>query len=338
MFEQLDDELDLAPYPVLNDSRLFSFEIFRGVSSALSHALGAVSEAIMTVAVGGSLGRLEASSESDIDCIVIVDDRKEFDHEQVALMVRKIRAELIKTGLRPSKANGIYCRPIRTSRLLDPNGRGSLTEEAAIFGTRMQLLLDARPIYQPSEFQSLRAQLLAWYGCSQNRMTHCTHLLNDLSRYLHAYAVWQQFKFSRSKHDGWYLRQAKLRSTRIVTFAGLLFIIGEATASDYETDIGRELNRTPLGRIQSAFNSYAGVEFRAVIEIYELLHQMLSDASIREELVRLSPISQDEVPTQYTGTYARIHDLSGELMEHLTEFILSRRGDWSSHIFHSWLL
>ena len=244
----------------------------------------------------------------------------------------------MKTSLRSSKADGIYCRPVRTSCLLDPNGRGSLTEEVAIFGTRMQLLLDARPIYQASEFNSLRGQLLAWYGYSKNRMTHCTHLLNDLSRYLHAYAVWQQFKFSRSKHDAWYLRQAKLRSTRIVTFAGLLFTIGEATASGYKTDIGRELSRTPLGRIQSAFNSYAGVEFRAVIEMYELLHRMLSDASIREELVRLSPISQDEVPTQYTGTYARIHDLSGELMEHLTEFILSRRGDWSSHIFHSWLL
>ncbi|HCU90350.1 MAG TPA: hypothetical protein DGR97_10415 [Gammaproteobacteria bacterium] len=338
MFEQFDDELDLEPYPVLNHSRLFSRDIVRDISRALIELLGSHSEPVMTIAVAGSLGRLEASSESDIDCIIIIDDRIELDQVQVGLMVRKIRAELIKTSLRPSKAEGIYCRPVRTSCLLEPNARGSLTEEAAIFGTRMQLLLDARPIYNAREFNFLRGQLLAWYGYSKNRMTHYTHLLNDLSRYLHAYAVWQEFKFSRSKHDGWYLRQAKFRSTRVVTFAGLLFAIGEATASGYKTDLELELNRTPLGRIQSAFNSYPGVEFRAFIETYELLHRMLSDASIREELVRLSPISRDKVPVQYPGTYARIHDLSGELMEHLTEFILARRRDWPSQLFHSWLL
>ena len=338
VFETLGHELDLSPYPSLANSRAFSRDAISAVATALSHALDALGEPVMTVAVGGSLGRLEASAHSDIDCMIIVDDRGEFEPEHTAASVKQICAELRRTGLQPPKTDGIYCRPVRRSSLLDPTSRGSLTEEPAIFGTRMQLLLDARPVYRADEFSSLTDQLLNWYGCSQARGSHFTHLLNDLSRYLHAYAVWQQFKFSCSDRDGWYLRQAKLRSTRIATFAGLLFAIGETTVSDDAMYLAQTLNRTPLGRIQSAFDNYAPEKFTTVIEIYEQLHQMLCDASIRSELIRLSPASQSEIPDQHVGAYALIHDLSDQLMTQLTQFILSRGNDWSPRILRSWLL
>ena len=338
MFETFDHELDLDPYPSLATSRAFSRDVVSLITSTLSHALDALGEPIMTVAVGGSLGRLEASPHSDIDCIIIVDDREPFAPEQTAASVKQIRAELKRTGLLPPKADGIYCRPICRSHLLAPSSRGSLTEEPAIFGTRMQLLLDARPIYRANEFKTLTKQLLSWYGCAGDLPCSFTHLLNDLSRYLHAYAVWQQFKFSRSAHDGWYLRQAKLRSARIATFAGLLFAIGESAVNDDGTDFMQSLCRTPLGRIQTAFANYPSANFATLIEIYEQLHRLLCDEAIRSELVHLSPRSQSEIPTRYVGAYARIHDLSDQLMTHITQFILSRANDWSPRIFRSWLL
>ncbi len=338
MFEKFDNALDLSAYPSLASSRAFSRDRISVVTTALSKALETLGQPIMTVAVGGSLGRLEASADSDIDCIIIVDDRAEYDPRQTATSIKRIHAEILRTGLQPPKTDGIYCRPILRSQLLDPANRGSLTEEPAIFGTRMQLLLDARPVYRANAFSSLKDQLLSWYGCTAERPHHFTHLLNDLSRYLHAYAVWQQFKFSRTQRDGWYLRQAKFRSTRVVTFAGLLFAIGETSMTDNATDLAQTLNHTPLGRIQAAFDNYASANFRAFIDLYERLHQMLCDAPIRNELILLSPTSQSEIPTHYAGVFALIHDLSDELMAQLTQFILARADDWSPRIFRSWLL
>lgn len=294
----------------------------------------------MTVTVAGSLGRLEASPHSDVDCIVIVDDRQDFHPEQISASIEQIRIELLGVGLQPPKADGIYCRPIGASHLLDPLNRGSLDEAPTIFGTRMQLLLDARPLYQVDEFISLRGRLLRWYGWPNEHRGSWTHLLNDLSRYLHAYAVWQQFKFSRSDNDGWYLRQAKLRSTRMATFAGLLFTLGETTVRGNGEDetLAQALNRTPLGRLQTAFDRYPAVNFSAVIEIYEALHQLLADPSVRRDLIRLSPTSLAEIPARHVGAYAQIHELSEELMAQLTGFILARANDWSPRIFRSWLL
>jgi len=204
----------------------------------------------------------------------------------------------------------------------------------------MQLFLDAQPVYRAHEFASLRVRILNWYGWPHENGGNWTHLLNDLSRYLHAYSVWQQFKFSRSDNDGWYLRQAKLRSTRITTFAGLLFTLGESTVSDRgdANTLVRALNRTPLARLQVAFDRYTEVDFSNVIELYEALHQMLCEPSIRHELIRLSPASAADIPTQYTGAYGQIHQLSEELMMHLTQFTLARSGDWSPRIFRNWLL
>ena len=272
--------------------------------------------------------------------MVIIDDVSDIDREQIGPSIEKIRTEFVGFGLRSPKADGIYFQPVDASALLDSASRGSLDETAAIFGTRMQILLDARPLYRTDEFISLRLRLLNWYGWPKEHRGNWTHLLNDLSRYLHSYAVWQQFKFSRSNDDGWYLRQAKLRSTRIATIAGLLFLLGETTVYGAGQSIlfPEKFNHTPLGRLQKVFDGYADANFAAIIEPYELLHQMLSDPLIRSELVRLSPARAGDLRPQHVGSYAQIYELSERLMNELTTFMLSRQRDWSPQIFRTWLL
>lgn len=340
MFEIADAELDLENYPALAESRQFSAEVTNGVRRVLVDLSRTIDESILTIAVAGSLGRLESTPHSDVDCIVIIDDVSDVDPEKVALSIEKIRSEFFGFGLRSPKADGIYFQPVDVSSLLDPASRGSLEETPAIFGTRMQILLDARPLYRTDEFIALRLRLLNWYGWPKEHRGNWTHLLNDLSRYLHSYAVWQQFKFSRSNDDGWYLRQAKLRSTRIATVAGLLFLLGEATVSGIGQSIlfPEKFNHTPLGRLQKVFDRYADANFLAVIEPYELLHQMLSDPLIRSDLVRLSPERVEDLRPQHVGAYAQIHELSERLMNELTTFMLSRQRDWSPQIFRTWLL
>ncbi len=340
MFETADAELDLESYPALAESRQFSAKVTSGVRAALAELSRPLDESILTVAVAGSLGRLESTPYSDVDCVVIIDNVSNIDPEQIGPSIEKIRSEFVGFGLRSPKADGIYFQPVDASALLDPASRGSLEETSAIFGTRMQILLDARPLYRTDEFISLRLRLLNWYGWPKEHRGNWTHLLNDLSRYIHSYAVWQQFKFSRSNDDGWYLRQAKMRSTRIATIAGLLFLLGETTVSGASQSIlfPEKFHRTPLGRLQHVFDGYADANFAAIIEPYELLHQMLSDPLIRSELVRLSPERAGDLRPQHVGAYAQIHELSERLMNELTAFMLSRQRDWSPQIFRTWLL
>ena len=329
---------DLSGFPALARSRHFSLEAVRGIGTALEHSFGGECGSVLTVAAAGSLGRLEASERSDVDCIVVVDDSVGFDPRRLERGMEQVIREFPRFGVRAPKADGIYGKPVKVSALLDEAGRGSLEEPASVFGSRMQLLLDARPLWRSEQFVSLRERIIRWYAPDPVAAEGWTHLVNDLSRYLHAYAVWQQFKFSRSDDDGWYLRQAKLRTTRVATFAGLMFLLGESSRrNDSRAWLLAELDRTPLSRLQKAFDAYPESDFGAVIELYELLHRMLSDTAVRAELVRSSPPNSAAVPACHAGVYARIHELSEILMERLTQFALSRQNDWSPLTFRNWL-
>ena len=70
---------DLSGFPALARSRHFSLEAVRGIGTALEHSFGGECGSVLTVAAAGSLGRLEASERSDVDCIVVVDDSVGFD-------------------------------------------------------------------------------------------------------------------------------------------------------------------------------------------------------------------------------------------------------------------
>ena len=76
-------------------------------------------------------------------------------------------------------------------------------------------------------------------------------------RYLHSYALWQQFKFVRSSDDSWQLRQAKFRTSRIVTFAALMFLVGK---SDRDRDklrwLHAQLSLTPLQRLHKVMGAH----------------------------------------------------------------------------------
>lgn len=338
MHERTTGDIDLSNFPALKASREFSRAAIAGIGAALEASITRDEGPILTVAAAGSLGRLEATRHSDVDCIVIVDDEIACDAADLAAQIERIAREFPRIGLKPPKAGGIYCRPISVASLLDPGARGSLEESPAVFGTRMQLLLDAGALFRVDRFNSIREQLVDWYGVATESLGSA-HLVNDLSRYLHAYAVWQQFKFSRSEEDAWFLRQAKLRSTRVATFAGLLFLLGESTRRQQTRGwLLSELARTPLGRLRCVFDAYPKANFIDVVALYEELHAMLADAAVRRELIRSSPTCVEDVPKHFTGAYATIHELSERLMRHLTDFVLARRDDWSPRIFRNWLL
>lgn len=287
---------------------------------------------LVTAVAGGSLGRLEASAVSDVDLMVFVDDPT-CPNEPIPGLGRAF----VAAGLGAPKPDGIYGRSINVDAILDPGARGSLTETPVRFGSRIQVLLDGRPICGTHRFAALRENILHWYA--NDRVANgWTLLVNDLSRYLHAYAGWQQFKYTQSPDDGWLLRQAKFRSTRIVTFAGLLFLLAEQERQA-DGDLAwllSHLDKTPLERVLFVLAQYADANDERFLDDYADVHERLSDPDIRRELIDASPRAAGD-PVQCEA-YRKIHALSERMMNDLTRFALARQHDWPLKFFRNWLL
>lgn len=316
-------------------ARAYSNSALQQLGNALEASVAALGIPLVTAVAGGSLGRLEASAVSDVDLIVFVDAVSPDCDQPIPGLERVFGA----AGLRAPKSDGIYGRPISIAAVLDPAARGSLTETPALFGSRIQVLLDGRPVCRARQFAELRANILQWYAHERGG-SGWTHLINDLSRYLHAYAGWQQFKYTHSRDDSWLLRQAKFRSTRIVTFAGLLFLLAEH-GRQADGDLSwllPHLDKTPLERVLFVFAQYddADADAARLLADYADIHARLSDPDIRRELIDTSPRAPGD--PVHCDAYAEIHTLGDCLMNGLTRFALARQHDWPLKIFRNWLL
>lgn len=325
--------LDLSRCPALNRARQRSLDLLARATRALT-ALGAGLDGIETIALGGSLGRLEASDQSDFDCIVVV---RTDPAPVVTGVVERIHAALCSLSLKQPKSWGIYHQPVSTGTLLDHAGLGSLDEPPAIFGKRIQLLLDAQPVYRAAALQSLQARIIDWYGTGYldaDPGRSWTYLINDLSRYLHAYAAWQQYKFARTADDSWQLRQAKLRSSRVVTIAGLLLLLGESNSRrDKQSWLAGQLFRPPLDRLHLIMTQYDAGAFSRLLAAYEEAFRVLSDPAARAELVRTGPEAHGDLPHGTAVVFERFKRASQDIVRILTNFVLDRRGDWDPRFF-----
>jgi len=319
-------------WPSLEALRRGSLVHVAMLEQRVAHALSDL-PGLVCVAAAGSLARLEAGPQADLDAIVVTDGAA--GHAAVA----RVYAALDGLPLRAPKSWGIYHAPVDLRELLAPGARGALDEAPAVFGKRFQFLLDTRPLYGYAAHASVRRRVLDWYAAGEDpAQGQLTALMRDLQRYQHAYATWQAHKFERDDEDGWYLRQAKLGSTRLLGFAGLLLLLGaSSTRADKLDWLAAHLDLTPFERIAFVMRTRDAAAFAALAAHYEAVHRHLLSPGVRDELVALSPRCAAELPPTWPPVYATVADHNRELRRLLTRFVLDRRDDWSPD-FHAQLL
>lgn len=294
---------------------------------------------IETVAVGGSLGRLEAATDSDVDCIIVLRDG--FAPAELETQLAVVHDLFLSAPFKAPKADGIYRQGIARATLLDPAALGSLTEAPESFGKRMALLLDARAVFGSARLHALQGALIEWYGSdflAASPSRAWTYLSNDLMRYLHAYAGWQQYKFTRSSDDSWQLRQAKFRTSRLLSFAALMFLLGESDRNVHKmTWLHQRLALTPLQRLYEVMQIHDATAYEAVLAAYEASYAALSDSRVRATLVATGPDADTRMNAPLAPAYENIKAASSVLSQQLTEFALARRVDWGARFFERWL-
>ena len=150
---------DFSAAPGLQETWEFSRNQINHIKRLLTES--ALPSNISSIAVSGSLARMEAHRDSDLDLLVIVNDG---DASASNLAFDQVWSQLDSLNIRKPKDGGIFAQPVERTRLLDDCSKGIVDESLVVFGQRMQLLIDAQPIYGFEQFDVLRRDILRWYS------------------------------------------------------------------------------------------------------------------------------------------------------------------------------
>jgi hypothetical protein len=278
---------------------------------------------VMTVAVSGSHGRMEALPHSDADLIVILTDdvAPGPDREQ---MMQSVWEVLYPLGIPRPKSSGIFASPTTVSELTDPATIGKVADDVAIFGKRMQMLLDVQPVFGEEAYANVLDAVLRRYVGDAWR-----YLRNDLMRYYRSLCVKEQWTFGE-RGGGWFVRDIKTRHSRVLLYAGLLFLLGESrNRLDW---LRYHLQLTPLERIAVVYTANDDPLFVNIAAPYERFLTMMGNADVRAALSAAAPVDPEDVrnaPQVYKDLRANAESLATELVR----FLLARRGEWGEQFF-----
>lgn len=329
--------LDLQSCPTLAYARQWSLTTMEKMRDLLA-PLDLQSPDIITVAPSGSLGRLEGMDHSDCDLIVVIADEAVRDKERADAAMQSVWRALAPLELPMPKSSGVYATPASPEQLCDPGTLGQIADDKDIFGKRMQILLDSTPAYSPGDFKHLRYRLLERYAAGfliHDQSKEWVYLLNDLIRYFRSYCGWHQFDMSNDPVDSWYMRNVKLRNSRIPMFAALLFLLGECS-KEKQDKIGwlhKHLDLTVMERLQFVYEENAENGFHKILQAYEYFMSQLNREDVREQLVKTTPLTLDELNATHLPVYEDLHRNSKTIISELTRFLLARKHQWSDTFF-----
>lgn len=293
---------------------------------------------VSIAAVSGSLGRLEGMEHSDCDLIVLVDDEAVHDSSRCQKAMQTVWDALEPLGLPLPKSTGIYVTPASHDQICDYATLGLIADDKNIFGKRMQILLDAKPVYGEENFQNLVQGLLERYAAGfliYDQQKEWVYLLNDLIRYFRSYCAWHQFDLSNDPIDSWHMRNTKLRNSRIPMFAAMILLLGECS-KEKKDKIGwlhEHLLLTPMQRIEKVYQLNNDEGFSILLDAYEIFMRRMNSSEVRKVLVEANPKSLEELRKIDLPDYNELQANSDIIIKELTHFVLDRRGNWSEAFF-----
>lgn len=249
-------QFSVTEAPALAAAWSYSAERYPQIRNAIAEALP---EFIAVAAVSGSLARMEAHTASDIDLILVVDDRdRAVSDEQARTVFDNVWRQLDELGAVRPKSGGIFAECARWTQLTDVAARGRVDESLVSFGHRIQLLMDAQPLTASDRFTELQQELLDWY--SETRLMNAFEeagpfhwLWQDVQRY------WRSLRsrtcWVNADDDAKAIAlNVKLRSSRLMLVTSFLLTLQQAQSDGSSPDevqkaVLDQLRRTPAERL-----------------------------------------------------------------------------------------
>jgi len=316
-------------FPVLQTAWQRTQKTLADISECLANVQ--LPECVETVAVSGSLGRMEQLPSSDCDLIIIVNEACQSvgDQKTVYDAIWNALAEL--EFARP-KPEGIYGTCCQKSDLLKSTARGQFDEDVAVYGKRMQLLQDSQPVFGFRQFDLLVEELLVWYAGGNLAVEFpWRYLLNELMRYYRTLSVRYQWT-RRDNPAEWLPLYAKYLHSRLIVYTGLLFVLAEIgsrpNGSDQLGALKQVLRLTPLERIAWEYSESGQSGIETVLKSYDTFLRLMSD---REFVLSISESSNSNELENHPA-YLEMVENSEPMRAELTCFVLSQQGWWSGEV------
>lgn len=286
-----------------------------GLAERADSLKGIVHGPDVSVVLMGSWGRAEVTAGSDDDFMLLV---RGVEREDVEPSVEAVRGVLAN----PPGNQGIFGVPVFSEKLvhaigLDPDDNSNLTR-------RMLFMLESVPVSGEAAYRAVREELLSRYlDESVKAYRPPRFLLNDVVRYWRTICV----DFAGKEHEGpekWGLRNAKLRTSRKVLFAGGLLPVLECFRFDLAEIRGyleEQLDLVPVDRIAQSFLAHNAVEPGArAFGAYDDFVGRMNDVDFRNELREVVRENADD-----SAAFADVQRIGRELQDGLLALLYETR-------------
>ena len=325
--------IDLGTYPTIQAHWQKSRERNNKIREQLAKAC--LPQEVRTLAVAGSLGRMEYGDESDCDLLVVLTDTAQQNPAIANDAYARVWAALEPLNLELPKATGTFSTPTSLRHLCDKRNVGAPDEDLRVLAKRLLLLLETQPVYNDQEYDELVTGMVNSYAdgyVDRTPTKEWVFLLNDLIRYFRSLCVNYQWDF-RAEHMKWPLRNTKLRHSRLAMYGGLLLLLGECSleSKDKVLWLRSRLKMTPLERIAWTYAQNGDDRVSEVLQRYEVFLAGISNPTVRAALNKADPDSYNK---RYDNDdYKRLKDNSDMFVRELLRFTLDRRGTWTERFF-----
>ena len=309
-----------SDYAVVHQAWLRSARTHASIRECLRS--GALPESIRSVAVSGSLGRMEQLPQSDCDIIVVVaDESLEEGPQRAAVLQQSVWDALRPLQIPAPLPDGIFAQPTSVGQLCDPARRGRIEEEPAVFGKRIQLLLDTQPVYGSEAYRDCVTSILDWYtGSPADGSSDWTYMQNDLIRYYRSLCVACQWGDRDNPARRWE-RNAKLRHSRLISYAALLLLSVEASLLRQPSDwLMAQLTLTPLERLAAVYQRARQPGFARIMEAYDQFLGCLESRVFSQVDAQVGALAEHP-------TYRLLEDGGREIAAELTRLLLSQSAE-----------
>jgi hypothetical protein len=281
-------------------------------------ALGHLSHGPDTsVVLMGSWGRAEVTNGSDDDFMVLAHGGEGLD---VVPAVEDVSAELDNAP----GSQGIFAVPVYSENLVHNIGLDA--DDNRNFSRRMLFLLESTPVSGNGVYEAVRAEILGRYlDDSVKPYRPPRFLLNDIERYWRTLCV----DFAGKEHEGpvkWGLRNAKLRTSRKILFAGGLLPVLECFR--FELDemrdfVSQQLAMPPTDRIAQAFLQNGAIdEGGRALGAYDEFIGRMNDPAFRAEL---QTVNRDRL--DYAAVFPEVRRIGKELEAGLLALLFESSGE-----------
>ncbi|WP_428024308.1 hypothetical protein [Arcobacter sp.] len=284
----------------IDNANKYSKDIVQSLKKQIRNSID--SEDFCIVATG-SFSRAEASTESDLDYFVIIDDnyfpknyfiQSDKDIKPLESFTKPLN-EIIKSLVPkdPGDTGTFGLEAIVSIQELTTN-LGGTKDSNTKFTRRMLFLLEGTCLYNEKLFETFRRNLIEQYikkSVSDHQISR--FFLNDIIRFYRTMATDFEYKVTENQKD-WGVRNIKLAYSRKLLYFGGLIVIAETAHKTREQKISETLEflkMTPIERIQYCM----GTKSDKALYLYNNFLTEISKERVRQELDKATPDNSKEI-------------------------------------------